>query len=32
MKDIHLHIEGHSYRLLSAEDSGIFIAVKEAEV
>ena len=30
LKDLHLHIEGHSYRLLSVEDNGAFIAVKEA--
>ena len=29
LKDLHLHIEGHSYRLLSVEGSGTFIAVKE---
>ena len=31
LKDLHLHIEGHSYRLLSVENSGAFVAVKERE-
>ena len=30
LEGLHLHIEGHSYRLLSVEDSGAFIAVKDA--
>ena len=30
LKDLHLHIEGQRYRLLSVEDNGAFIAVKEA--
>jgi hypothetical protein len=31
LKDLHLDIEGHGYRLLSVEDTGAFIAVKERE-
>jgi hypothetical protein len=30
LEGLHLHIEGHSYRLLSVEESGTFIGVKEA--
>jgi hypothetical protein len=32
MRDVHLNIEGRGYKLVSIEQSGAFIAVKEREV
>lgn len=32
MRNLHLNIEGRSYRPVSIEESGAFIAVKEREV